>query len=167
VASASALKLSSPITQSYLPTSLRHHSVCRVGFTCRCPRGNLFGTPALAGGQAQYVRVPYAGGTLFSLSDATSWGSTSFSAQSCLQKIQDSSLLLLADILPTGVFAALQALGHPKVLPMVTGTPYPYCLIPGGGVGVGSNTKVQADDKMLTFAIIGLGPVGVVSAVYT
>lgn len=107
------------------------------------------------------MRVPFAGGTLFSLSDTKSWGSTSLTE---LQNIQDSSLLLLADILPTGVFAALQALGHPKILPMITGTPYPYCLIPSGGVGVGSDTFVQVDDKMLTFAIIGLGPVGVVSA---
>ncbi|KAJ7688220.1 chaperonin 10-like protein [Mycena olivaceomarginata] len=122
--------------------------VCRLGYTCRCPVGALFGSPALEGGQAQYVRVPKAGGTLFNLSDPKSWHSTLSPEmkEKALAGIADSSLLMLADILPTGVFAALQALNHPKVLPALSGRPWPA-------------------NRMLTFAIIGLGPVGLCASV--
>jgi hypothetical protein len=74
----------------------------------------------------------------------------------------DCSLLLLADILPTGVFAALQALKHPKLLPTTTGEPYPFCLLPEQSRGA-ANSLLQAEDRLLTFAIVGLGPVGIVS----
>ncbi|KAG1898200.1 chaperonin 10-like protein [Suillus fuscotomentosus] len=87
---------------------------CRVGFTCRCVESRLFGTPLTPGGQAQYVRVPRAGGTLYSLQDIPDGSS-----------LADSSLLLLCDILPTGVFAAFQALSHAKTLPFTTRQPYP------------------------------------------
>ncbi|KAI0691365.1 chaperonin 10-like protein [Cerioporus squamosus] len=45
---------------------------CRIGFTCRCIHSCLFGIPHLPGGQAQYVRIPKAGGTLFNLSSLQS-----------------------------------------------------------------------------------------------
>ncbi|EKM57942.1 uncharacterized protein PHACADRAFT_116423 [Phanerochaete carnosa HHB-10118-sp] len=117
---------------------------CRVGFTCRCMHSVLFGIPALPGGQAQYVRVPKAGGTLFKVESVTA--ASKDGSVSCLA---DSSLLLLADILPTGVFAALQVLQHAKTSPMLTASPYPF-----GGF-----------DRILTLAIVGLGPVGVCAAV--
>ena len=70
---------------------------CKMGLTCRCEKGNLYGWVqqgcGLHGGQAEYVRVPLADGTLMHLS-------------------QDLSLeqgLLLGDILPTGYFCADQA----------------------------------------------------------
>ncbi|KAJ7081362.1 chaperonin 10-like protein [Mycena belliarum] len=137
-------------------------NVCRLGYTCRCPLSALFGSPALEGGQAQYVRVPKAGGTLFNLSDAKSWTS-SLSDElkgKALAGIADSSLLMLADILPTGVFAALQAMNHPKVLPAVSGRPWPASFFPGD-----VSTTMLAEDRMLTFAIIGLGPVGLCASV--
>jgi len=141
-------------------------SACRLGFTCRCPQGALFGSPALEGGQAQYVRVPKAGGTLFNIANPKSWSSSlpENEKEKALAKIADSSLLLLADILPTGVFAALQALNHPKVLPMVTGRPWPYSYITSGVIPTGVEAAFQPEDSMLTLAVIGLGPVGVVSA---
>ena len=82
-----------------------------------------------------------------------------------LSQVSDSSLLLLADILPTGVFAAMQALQHPKISPMLTGKPYPYGgFTPNGPIAQGqASTQVQAHDRTLTIGIIGLGPVGVVS----
>ncbi|KAJ7366570.1 chaperonin 10-like protein [Mycena albidolilacea] len=136
--------------------------VCRLGYTCRCPVGALFGSPALEGGQAQYVRVPKAGGTLFNLSDPKSWHSTLSPEmkEKALAGIADSSLLMLADILPTGVFAALQALNHPKVLPALSGRPWPASFFPGD-----VSTTVLPKDRMLTFAIIGLGPVGLCASV--
>jgi hypothetical protein len=112
------------------------------------------------------VRVPKAGGTLFNLSNPTTW-SSSLSAQekeNALTKLADSSLLMLADILPTGVFAALQAVNHPKVLPAITGLPWPQCLS-GVNSTEGNEVGPTPEDRMLTLAIIGLGPVGICAAV--
>ncbi|KAJ7465283.1 chaperonin 10-like protein [Mycena latifolia] len=137
-------------------------NVCRLGYTCRCPLGALFGSPALEGGQAQYVRVPKAGGTLFNLSDPKSWSSalSDEMKEKALTGIADSSLLMLADILPTGVFAALQAMNHPKVLPALSGRPWPASFFPGD-----ASIAMLPEDRVLTFAIIGLGPVGLCACV--
>lgn len=135
-----------------------------MGYTARCPEGALFGSPALEGGQAQYVRVPKGGGTLFNLSNPKTW-SSALSPElkdQALSKIADSSLLMLADILPTGVFAALQALNHPKVMPVLTGRPWPLCFSPAL---TGSQVGLTTEDMILTVAIIGLGPVGVCASV--
>lgn len=141
-------------------------SVCRLGYTGRCPEGLLFGSPNLEGGQAQYVRVPKAGGTLFNLSDPSTWSSSMSKdeKEKALIKLTDSSLLMLADILPTGVFAALQAINHPKVAPVITGRPWPLCFSPPLE-GLGNEVGLKAEDKVLTVAIIGLGPVGVCAAI--
>lgn len=53
----------------------------------------LFGTAALDGGQAEYVRVPFA--------DAT--------VMKAPEEIADNALVLMADIFPTGYFAAHNA----------------------------------------------------------
>ncbi|KAJ3544989.1 hypothetical protein NM688_g5680 [Phlebia brevispora] len=127
---------------------------CQVGFTCRCVHSILFGIPSLPGGQAQYVRVPKAGGTLFKVD--------SIAPPSSVLKITDSSLLLLADILPTGVFAALQALQHAKLSPMIAGVPYPASssFLTGPG-SFKAGQPIPAEDRALVIAIVGLGPVGV------
>lgn len=140
-------------------------SVCRLGYTGRCPEGYLFGSPALDGGQAQFVRVPKAGGTLFDLDDSSTWSSTlsQDAKEKALVGLTDSSLLLLADILPTGVFATLQALNHPKVAPVLTGKPWPLCFNQSDTSG--NEVVFTAQDKVLTVAIIGLGPVGVCATV--
>ncbi|KAF9810204.1 hypothetical protein IEO21_07089 [Rhodonia placenta] len=134
---------------------------CRVGFTCRCVHSCLFGIPTLPGGQAQYARIPKAGGTLFSLRHLSETHNVDVS------RLSDSSLILLADILPTGVFAALQALQHPKLSPMLIGSSYPNSmLIPKGHATEETNSiALQAQDRVLTIAVIGLGPVGVCAAV--
>lgn len=66
---------------------------CLRGFSSRCARGQLFGTVALDGGQAEYVRIPLADSTLF----ATPTG------------VDEKKLVLMADIFPTGFFAAMNA----------------------------------------------------------
>lgn len=134
-------------------------SYCRVGFTSRCVESKLFGTPHTPGGQAQYVRVPCAGGTLYNLEGilAASVNPT----KDTIGKLADSSLLLLSDILPTGVFAAFQALNHPKMLPILTSRAYPDSSGADSLEG-GLSTPLTAEDKVLTIAIVGLGPVGVV-----
>lgn len=132
-------------------------SFCRVGFTCRCIHSTLFGVPVLPGGQAQYARIPKAGGTLFSLTALAK-------SNPQVLDLADSSLLLLADILPTGVFAALQALQHPKLSPILTGSAYPSSsFVPSGMFqteGVGAMRPLETEDRTLTIAIVGLGPVG-------
>lgn len=70
---------------------------CRLGLTSRCERGQLFGWvengTGLHGGQAQFVRVPLAETTLMPMPD----------------DIAPEEALLLGDVLPTGLFGALNA----------------------------------------------------------
>jgi hypothetical protein len=138
------------------------NSFCRIGFTCRCPSGRLFGSPSTPGGQAQYVRVPKAGGTLYSLSGVGDfWSRSSQTNVNARPELADSSLLLMCDILPTGVFAAFQALNHPKMLPMSTGLPFPASSFRADGLN--GAEKLGSEDTILTIAVVGLGPVGLVS----
>ncbi|KAH7913440.1 chaperonin 10-like protein [Hygrophoropsis aurantiaca] len=137
---------------------------CRIGFTSRCEGSRLFGTATTAGGQAQYVRVPRAGGTLYRLSDI---GSDTCGAgeinKETIANLADSSLLLLCDILPTGVFAAFQALNHPKLLPITSALSYPYS---SGPANIASQEfYLTPQDTTLTIAVIGLGPVGLCATV--
>lgn len=70
---------------------------CRIGLTCRCEKGNLFGwmqnAHGLHGAQAQFIRVPMADGTLIPLSD----------------DLSEEKGLLLGDIFSTGYFCAENA----------------------------------------------------------
>ncbi|CAI4219819.1 unnamed protein product [Parascedosporium putredinis] len=66
---------------------------CRNGFTSRCVESKLFGSAALDGGQAEYVRIPFADGTVVKAPST----------------ISDKALVLMADIWPTGVFGAKSA----------------------------------------------------------
>ena len=70
---------------------------CRIGLTCRCEKGHLFGWvtagDGLHGAQAQYVRVPMADTTLISLSN----------------DLSEEKGLLLGDIFSTGYFCAENA----------------------------------------------------------
>jgi len=72
---------------------------CQHGFSSRCSQSKLFGTAALDGAQAEYVRVPLADSTIIKAP----------------QVIDEKKLVLMADILPTGYFAASNAFaGLPK-----------------------------------------------------
>jgi threonine dehydrogenase-like Zn-dependent dehydrogenase len=66
---------------------------CAQGCSSRCAKGKLFGSAVLDGGQAEYVRVPLADGTLVAAPAA----------------IDEKKLVLMADIFPTGYFAARNA----------------------------------------------------------
>jgi hypothetical protein len=120
---------------------------CHLGFTSRCINSQLIGSQVLPGAQAQYVRVPKAGGTLFH--------APSVSAKDG-EQIADSSLLLLADILPTGYFAALQALNHQNMRPYLDGDVFL------NGEASGAVSATQGPTETLCIAILGLGPVGLV-----
>lgn len=108
-----------------------HLRYCLDGFSSRCVHSRLFGSPSQPGAQAQYIRIPKAGGTLIKIDSLGDFGS-----------IQDESLLLLADILPTGYFAASNAL-------------------------TSRNLEHLNGRKHLFFAVVGLGPVGLVGTCRT
>ncbi|KAK3723694.1 hypothetical protein LTR37_001575 [Vermiconidia calcicola] len=94
---------------------------CVRGQASRCSKGELFGNSAPAntidGGQAEYVRTPLADSTLVKAPT----------------DIPEEMLVLMADIFPTGYFAASRFL---KDLP-------------------------DRDRKEFTVAVIGCGPVGI------
>ncbi|KAI1274129.1 GroES-like protein [Xylaria sp. FL0933] len=69
---------------------------CKRGFSSRCEKCLLFGCPLLDGGQAEYVRIPLADSTVVKAPSG----------------IEELKLCLMADILPTGYFAASNALGQ-------------------------------------------------------
>lgn len=89
---------------------------CKQGYSSRCSKCALFGTAGLDGAQAEFVRVP--------LADST--------AVKAPEGIADDVLVLMADIFPTGYFAAHNAF---KDL-----------------------TKEQISDA--TVVLVGCGPVG-------
>ncbi|KAJ9609073.1 hypothetical protein H2200_006844 [Cladophialophora chaetospira] len=102
-------------------TSCQACYYCVRGQASRCSKGELFGNsvPAntISGGQAEYVRVPLANTTLVKTP----------------KDIPEEMLVLMADIFPTGYFAASRFL---KNLP-------------------------QRDRDEFTTAVIGCGPVGI------
>ncbi|KZT57309.1 hypothetical protein CALCODRAFT_434366 [Calocera cornea HHB12733] len=129
---------------------------CRIGFPSRCVHSLLFGSPNLAGAQAQYARIPYAGGTLFLLPPELP------------KDLPEESFMLCGDILPTGYFAAIQALGHPNVAPIVKGESYPGVIgsiVPKVRGLQAEGARVLKEDRKLSVAIVGLGPVGICALV--
>jgi threonine dehydrogenase-like Zn-dependent dehydrogenase len=66
---------------------------CQNGYSSRCVKSLLFGSAALDGAQAEYIRVPLADGTIVKAPPG----------------IDDKTLLLMADIFPTGFFGASNA----------------------------------------------------------
>jgi threonine dehydrogenase-like Zn-dependent dehydrogenase len=104
-------KVVSPFT-----TSCGDCFYCKQGFSSRCSSCLLFGCAALDGGQAEYCRIP--------LADS--------SVSVAPPNIKDEYLVLMADIWPTGFFAAKN--------------------------GFKSFSPEQIKD--LTVVVIGCGPVG-------
>lgn len=83
-----------------------------------------------------------------------------------LSCLPDPTILLLADVLPTGLFVVLQALTHPKLAPIFTGMPWPANVgqLAWGTLLSGSVLPYLSNaDKVLDVGIVGLGPVGLVS----
>lgn len=88
---------------------------CRIGLTCRCEKGNLFGWvqngDGLHGAQAAYIRVPMADSTLLPLS----------------HDLNEKKGLLLGDVFSTGYFCA----GNAEIKPGAA-----YAVIGCGPVGL-------------------------------
>jgi len=89
---------------------------CKRGYSSRCEKCLLFGSPVCDGGQAEYVRIPLADGTVMKAPPG----------------IQENALVLMADIFPTGYFAASN----------------------------GFSAFKPEETKDLTVVLIGCGPVG-------
>ncbi|KAF7506543.1 hypothetical protein GJ744_011689 [Endocarpon pusillum] len=66
---------------------------CEAGFSSRCEKSQVYGSTSLGGGQAEYVRIPLADSTVVKAPEG----------------IDDVKLCLMADIWPTGYFAAANA----------------------------------------------------------
>ncbi|GAB1204728.1 hypothetical protein APSETT445_003391 [Aspergillus pseudonomiae] len=66
---------------------------CKQGFSSRCEKSVLFGCDHLDGAQAEYVRIPNADGTVMKTPEG----------------VEEKYLVLMADIFPTGYFAASNA----------------------------------------------------------
>lgn len=66
---------------------------CKQGLTNRCVEGVAFGTQKLDGGQAEFVRVPFADGTLHLVPP----------------ELDESLLIMMCDIFPTGYYGASRA----------------------------------------------------------
>ncbi len=103
------------LVMSPFTTSCGNCFYCQIGLTCRCIHGQLFGwrenNHGLHGGQAEYVRVPWADSSLMKIPEGISLDEG----------------LLLGDILSTGFFCAKQA----EIKPSDT-----YALIGCGPVGL-------------------------------
>ncbi|KAI8634810.1 GroES-like protein [Xylariaceae sp. FL1651] len=65
---------------------------CKNGYSSRCVHSMLFGSKGLDGAQAEYVRIPFADGSVMSPPE-----------------IDDKALILMADIFPTGFFGTRNA----------------------------------------------------------
>jgi threonine dehydrogenase-like Zn-dependent dehydrogenase len=98
------VKVLSPFT-----TSCGECFYCRIGLTCRCENGNLFGwmhdDHGLQGAQAAYIRVPMADSTLLPLS----------------ADLNERKGLLLGDVFSTGYFCAENAGINPGGVYIVIG----------------------------------------------
>lgn len=89
-----------------------------------------------------------------------------------LAALPDPTLILLADILPTGLSVALNALMHPKLAPILHGRAWPgeaAGLLSGSSEGIEQEgtegtAPVRDEDRVLTVGVVGLGPVGLVSS---
>lgn len=66
---------------------------CKNGMSSRCTECLLFGCPKLDGGQAEFVRIPHADGTVVKAP----------------AHVDNKALVLMADIFPTGYFGARNA----------------------------------------------------------
>ncbi|KIW37492.1 uncharacterized protein PV06_10531 [Exophiala oligosperma] len=113
---------------------------CEHGYSNRCPEGLApFGTQGLAGGQAEYVRVPFADGTL----------------KSTPEGVDDELLIMMCDIFPTGHYGAMRAIECFRSSDLVNGNHYTDLDSPKRS----GLSKSQSLEEAV-FVCLGCGPVG-------
>ncbi|KAH8423281.1 alcohol dehydrogenase family protein [Aspergillus melleus] len=81
------------VVVSAFTTSCGQCFYCKQGFSSRCDKNTLLGCDHLDGAQAQYIRIPHADGTVMKGPEG----------------VDEKYLVLMADIFPTGWFAANNA----------------------------------------------------------
>lgn len=112
---------------------------CKYGYTNRCVHGAAFGTQKLAGGQAEYVRVPFADGTLQVMPDSMS----------------NELLIMMCDIFPTGYYGASRAI---QAFSKCSSTGTNKGLNTAANISPNFNTQPVQDAVIV---ILGCGPVGI------
>ncbi|CAG8420921.1 unnamed protein product [Penicillium salamii] len=120
---------------------------CLQGLTNRCVNGSAFGTQLLDGGQAEYVRVPFADGTL----------------QHVPGNLDSRLLIMMCDIFPTGYYGALRAIEG--LLTQYTSrlTSFPPSEQIGRNYQDKGYTSINSTEKLQqsTIVVLGCGPVGI------
>ncbi|KAL9120196.1 MAG: hypothetical protein Q9187_003250 [Circinaria calcarea] len=108
---------------------------CQTNLSSRCVECLVFGTQQLPGAQAEYVRVPHADTTVFKAPES----------------LDAKSLVLMADVFPTGYFAATSAFSLlPPSLPPTSTT---AVVIGCGPVGLCAITTASTYPPQHFFAI--------------
>ncbi|KAI9745061.1 MAG: hypothetical protein M1818_001339 [Claussenomyces sp. TS43310] len=111
---------------------------CKHGLANRCTGSLAFGTQQLDGGQAEYVRVPSADGTL----------------KHAPARLEDRLLIMMCDIFPTGYYGAMRAISFiqrpllPPSAPLNQSEPPTTEFVPQ-----------SLEDTV--FVCLGCGPVGI------
>ena len=128
---------------------------CKIGLTARCVKSQLFGWVekgnGLHGGQSEYVRVPYADGTLVKTPDG----------------INNEESIILGDVLSTGYFCAHQAEIKPKKNYVVVGCGPVGLMAIAGAIAQGAE-KIFAidfvDDRLEMARKFGAQPIRAANA---
>lgn len=107
---------------------------CQDGHTSRCTQSLLFGSPNLNGGQAEFVRVPLADG----------------SVMKAPKSVSDQALVLMADIFPTGYYGVRSAI---ELCPKVKVQDSVMVIIGCGPVGLCAIAAATHFGPMRIFAI--------------
>ncbi|KAL3486900.1 chaperonin 10-like protein [Aspergillus germanicus] len=119
---------------------------CLQGLTNRCTFGAAFGFAALDGGQAEYVRIPHADGTL----------------RHAPVGLDDRLLIMMADIFPTGYYAASRAIEALQIQKLSRLTSFANqdqgSALHSGSVSGDDLRDLTADSVLVC---LGCGPVGI------
>ncbi|KAH8820227.1 chaperonin 10-like protein [Xylogone sp. PMI_703] len=122
---------------------------CTRGLTNRCIHGTAFGTQLLNGGQAEYVRVPFADGTLYHAPNG----------------MDHRLLIMMCDIFPTGYYGACRAIEGLHTQYESRLTSFQHQIPKSGENGISLSSFLSSNtNSMLSNSVIvclGCGPVGI------
>lgn len=121
------------LVMSPFSTSCGQCMYCKSGLTARCIHSQLFGwiqnKKGIHGGQAEYIRVPYAEHTLMAVP----------------ANLSLEAALLLGDVIPTGYFCAYQADIKPEAIYVVIGCGAVGLMAILGAFELGATTVLAVD----------------------
>ncbi|KAJ5263936.1 chaperonin 10-like protein [Penicillium angulare] len=114
---------------------------CKHGYTNRCQNGPSFGSMALDGGQAEYVRIPFADSTL----------------ETIPEDVDDDLMMLMCDIFPTGYYGTMKALTKLMQNTETAETIFNFKPVPSAP----KLYYTRQELKDVTVVCLGCGPVGI------